>query len=900
MTAHKYRSKLNGLSFPASAAVCLALAGHAPVMAQSQDRLVSACAGVSLPRSVVTEIVGPVVSGVAGPLEEAVDGLLGSLLVPLLGLSPDLDVTGLLTDAAEGKPITLEVLGTDGTILGPSDQCVATSDSIALDTPAGIAIGGNRISGLGAGGVSASQAYDIDAIALGNNAVAADGATGSIALGANARAVAASSIALGAGSQALRGPIGDYAAIGLAGSQSSAGELSVGSAGALRQITNVAAGYAPDDAATVGQVTGVRNQLSAQIAGLEATAVQYAGAARDVVTLAGAAGTRITNLAAGSLTHGSTDAVAGGQLAQLGDQLATLIGPGSIVDPATGLADAGLTYDGRGFGDVQGVVSAIETSLGNLAVGGVGGGSPYFHTNSVGPVAHAVAPDSVAIGPDAIAAAEGSVALGAGSLAERGAVTDYSAFGMAAAQSSAGEIAIARLNDSTGSRPLGARQITGVAAGGADTDAVNVAQLRGAAGNLGTAMAASLGGGATFDSTTGMLSGGSYILNGTSYDNVGAALSGLAAQVGASAASAVTYDSALRDRVTLAGPAGTVLANVGPGTVAAGSMEAVNGGQLAATNAQVEANSAAIALLGTSLGMSAGPVRYADAATPTTPNGGVPSNDVTLVGAAADAPVRLHNVADGAIVAGSTDAVNGGQVAAIAATAGNSIQYNRTASGDRADRVTLAGGTPGAAVTLANVADGAVNASSTEAVNGRQLAATNAALASTAGTSAAALVTAQQAARVSANSVQYDSAANMVTFTHPGDFPATAPVTLRNVAAGVELTDAVNVGQLGDAMNMSVAASTAYTDMRLQQLDFRLDDLRRDAEAGTAAAMAMAQIPSLEGELTLGGGAGIWQGESAMALGLAHRTDRRRINMAATYTSRGQAGAAVGVGFALR
>ena len=47
-------------------------------------------------------------------------------------------------------------------------------------------------------------------------------------------------------------------------------------------------------------------------------------------------------------------------------------------------------------------------------------------------------------------------------------------------------------------------------------------------------------------------------------------------------------------------------------------------------------------------------------ATATTPNGGTPTNDVTLVGAAAG-PVVVHNVGAGAVAPGSTDAVNGDQ-----------------------------------------------------------------------------------------------------------------------------------------------------------------------------------------------------------------------------------------------
>jgi autotransporter adhesin len=65
---------------------------------------------------------------------------------------------------------------------------------------------------------------------------------------------------------------------------------------------------------------------------------------------------------------------------------------------------------------------------------------------------------------------------------------------------------------------------------------------------------------------------------------------------------------------------------------------------------------------------AAGPVQYSNAGSPTTPNGGTPSQDLTLVGAAGG-PVALHNVAAGSLAAGSTDAVNGGQIN----TVGNSI-----------------------------------------------------------------------------------------------------------------------------------------------------------------------------------------------------------------------------------
>jgi autotransporter adhesin len=113
-----------------------------------------------------------------------------------------------------------------------------------------------------------SQALGQNSIAIGPKAVASgDGSiaqgygatssgTDSIAIGTNANASQINSVALGANSvangstlsQAAYNPGGS--AVGLA----PVGEVSVGSAGAERRITNVAAGAAPTDAVNVSQL----------------------------------------------------------------------------------------------------------------------------------------------------------------------------------------------------------------------------------------------------------------------------------------------------------------------------------------------------------------------------------------------------------------------------------------------------------------------------------------------------------------------------------------------------------------------------------------------------------------------------------------------------------------------
>ncbi|ENW4922258.1 trimeric autotransporter adhesin SadA [Salmonella enterica] len=78
--------------------------------------------------------------------------------------------------------------------------------------------------------------------------------------------------------------------------------------------------------------------------------------------------------------------------------------------------------------------------------------------------------NGIAIGSNARANHANSIAMGNGSQTTRGAQTDYTAYNMDTPQNSVGEFSV-------GSED-GQRQITNIAAGSADTDAVNVGQLK--------------------------------------------------------------------------------------------------------------------------------------------------------------------------------------------------------------------------------------------------------------------------------------------------------------------------------------------------------------------------------------------------------------------------------------
>lgn len=130
------------------------------------------------------------------------------------------------------------------------------------------------------------------------------------------------------------------------------------------------------------------------------------------------------------------------------------------------------------------------------------------------------ATDGVAMGRDSAVSAAGGIALGAGSIALRtGLAGGAEAFSGVAVASTQGALSIGSAGNE--------RQITNVAGGTQDTDAVNLRQLRSVANSA----ASALGGGASFDANGGF-TGPSYALRGGIYTTVGAALTALDQQNG--------------------------------------------------------------------------------------------------------------------------------------------------------------------------------------------------------------------------------------------------------------------------------------------------------------------------------------------------------------------------------
>ncbi|WP_171956693.1 ESPR-type extended signal peptide-containing protein [Stenotrophomonas maltophilia] len=227
--------------------------------------------------------------------------------------------------------------------------------------------------------------------------------------------------------------------------------------------------------------------------------VDASGNVLNNVTLTGTGtgAVKITNVAAGSILAGSSDAITGDQLFSTHSTIANYFGGTTAYNGTTNVWTAPKfsissiatdgTFTSGDYNNVTAAFTAVDGSLKvlNQRITNGGGGSTYLAVNStaaaataagaeavaVGPQASAAGANSVAVGNGASASAGNSVALGAGSVASVGAQSSYTgAYGQTGASNSAGEVSVG----STGSE----RKITHVADGSDTYDATNVGQLK--------------------------------------------------------------------------------------------------------------------------------------------------------------------------------------------------------------------------------------------------------------------------------------------------------------------------------------------------------------------------------------------------------------------------------------
>ncbi|HCW6877328.1 TPA: YadA-like family protein [Escherichia coli] len=272
---------------------------------------------------------------------------------------------------------------------------------------------------------------------------------------------------------------------------------------------NTSETYIEENGAGINYVRTNDNGLAfndASASGIGATAVGYNSVAEGDSSVAigqGSSSSVDTGIALGSNSVSSRVIVKGSRNTSVtengvvigydttdGELLGALsIGDDGKYRQIINVADGSEAHDAVTVRQLQNAIGAVATTP-----------TKYFHANSTAEDSLAVGEDSlamgaktivngnagigiglntlvladaingIAIGSNARANHADSIAMGNGSQTTRGAQTNYTAYNMDAPQNSVGEFSV-------GSED-GQRQITNVAAGSADTDAVNVGQLK--------------------------------------------------------------------------------------------------------------------------------------------------------------------------------------------------------------------------------------------------------------------------------------------------------------------------------------------------------------------------------------------------------------------------------------
>ena len=276
------------------------------------------------------------------------------------------------------------------------------------------------------------------------------------------------------------------------------------------------------------------------------------------------------------------------------------------------------------------------------------------------------------------------------------------------------------------------------------------------------------------------------------------------------------------------------------------------------------------------------PMTYADAAgNPTN----TPSNKVNLVGGTAGSPVTLGNVAPGTLSATSTEAVNGSQLYATNQNVAKGINFGGTTGSNNyqlGDTINVKGDSNITSTTV----NGGVQLGLNPNLNVTSVTATDAAGNQTVTNGGGVTITpaAGGGNPVSLTTGGLNNGGNKITNVAPGEISATS-------------TDAVNGSQLHNAINNSVGNVAGA----VENLQNRMGKLQDDSEAGTASALAAAGLPQayLPGKSMIAVSGSTYRGQQGYAVGMSAISDSGNwiVKGTATGNSRGHFGATIGAGY---
>ncbi|MDH0565271.1 ESPR-type extended signal peptide-containing protein [Acinetobacter courvalinii] len=425
------------------------------------------------------------------------------------------------------------------TLLGIGNEILTGSSNGNSNVAIGV---NNRASGNTAIVMGRNSYADADySISLGNTSTVAAGATSGIALGASATTNGVRGIAIGSSTStavnydpatAANADGADSVAVGTGAKGKGNQTTAVGRQATATGANSSAYGNEANANGTSSVAVGdkAKAQGNNDIA-MGLNAATASGGSNNIAVGNGVTtGATGQNVAMGSGTTTANSASSTGGAVAIGrDQKATGDGAVALGDPNTA--------NGNG---------TVALGRNNTAAGDTAGNTAANGAVAIGNENKAIGQGSVALGNASTAAAAGAVALGDQAQAK---TTRGVALGSGAVATNADDVALgsnSQTSTATGTAyrtgtaapysvvSVGTegneRRIQNVSAGAADTDAVNVSQLRSVqdgVDQLGQTTAGALGGGSTYDPSTGAISNPTYTVNGNNVNNVGDAITEL-------------------------------------------------------------------------------------------------------------------------------------------------------------------------------------------------------------------------------------------------------------------------------------------------------------------------------------------------------------------------------------
>jgi autotransporter adhesin len=728
---------------------------------------------------------------------------------------------------------------------------------------------------------------------------------------------------------------------------SSHSTVTLGGAGSTTPVllTNVAAGAQNTDAANVGQLKNLGANIDTG-GNVTNSFAAYDDVSQDMITLKGAGGTKVTGLAAGSLSASSTDVVNGSQLYAHAASTAAALGGGSKVNGDGTVSAPAYTIGGNTYNDVGAALAAAVTSGTAASADAVMYDSSAHDSVTLGNAGAPVRITNVAAGrlaadsSDAVNGAQlyatnqnvaqntsdiaqntGAIAQNTGDIVQN--TTDIAQNTTDIAQNTSdiakntGDItnldtrvttvegSITNLTNEINTGTVGlvqqdptSRDLTvGKDTDGTQVDFTGTAGARellgvaagttdGSAVNVGQLkpLVSALGGGAQINAD-GSVTAPTYHVQGGTQTTVGDALGSLD-----NGLTTLQQDIATGNIGLVTQDAASRTINIGGATDGTLINLAGTAGNRVVTGV------AAGAINATSADAVNGSQLYAHAASTAVALGGsstvnadgtitAPSYSVggTVVNSVGGAISNL----DGRVTQNTNDIANlQTTVGSISGTVANAVQYDSSAH----NSVTLGGSSSAPPVKLTNLQAGTLSATSTDAVTGAQLWTTN-----------------QQVSDLTQAVQNVQTTGTIGIATNTGGVPAAATGTssaaigggatasaANSVAIGQgSLADQPNTISVGSAGNerriTNVADGLAPTDaVNMRQFESGMSDIARNAYSGTASAIALTMIPDVDANknLAIGVGTSGYKGYQAVAVGLSARvTQSLKVKLGAGISS---------------